>query len=67
MTSIYWWEGEVQRESEYLLLIKTLPEKWDDVRDFISQNHSYDVPEITAIDSEKVSESYHAWLRDVLD
>jgi periplasmic divalent cation tolerance protein len=66
MTSIYLWEGEVQRESEYLLLIKTLPDKWEELRDLISQNHSYDVPEIIALDSERVSESYRAWLVDVL-
>ena len=62
MTSIYVWEGKVQKENEHLLLIKTLPEKWEELRDFISANHSYDVPEIVAIDAEKVSEKYLQWL-----
>jgi periplasmic divalent cation tolerance protein len=66
MTSIYWWEGEVQRESEYLLLIKTLPEKWDELREFISSNHSYDVPEIISFASEHVSELYDRWLAQEL-
>jgi len=66
MTSIYWWEGEVQRESEYLLLIKTLPEKWDELRDFVAANHTYDVPEIVAIDVPNVSEPYRLWLESVL-
>lgn len=66
MTSIYVWEGETQRESEYLLLIKTVAGKWDELSAFITANHGYDVPEIVAIDTEKVSEPYRAWLGEVL-
>src|ERR1041384_3471762 len=62
MTSVYRWEGKVQREPEHLLLIKTLPEKWDEVREFIAANHSYDVPEIVAITAEDVSRAYLGWL-----
>ena len=67
MTSIYIWEGKVQKEGEHLLLIKTLPQKWDQVRSLISANHPYDVPEIVAIDAEKVSEPYLAWMNSVFD
>ena len=66
MMSIYWWEGEVQKDAEFLLMIKTVPEKWDVLRDFITENHSYDVPEIVAIRSEQLSEPYRQWLSDVL-
>ena len=67
MTSVYVWEGKFQKEGEHLLFIKTLPEKWDELRDFITANHSYDVPEIVAIDAEKVSESYLSWMKDVIN
>lgn len=66
MTSVYIWEGKLQKEGEHLLLIKTLPEKWDKLRDFITANHSYDVPEIVAINAEKVSEPYQSWLDETL-
>jgi periplasmic divalent cation tolerance protein len=62
MTSVYVWEGQVQTESEHLLLIKTLEEKWDELCKFISANHTYSVPEIVAIDSAAVSEPYRNWL-----
>ncbi len=65
MTSVYVWEGKVQKEFEHLLLIKTLPEKWDDLVAFITANHSYDVPEIIAIDAEKISGPYLDWLKTV--
>lgn len=65
MTSVYVWEGELEKETEHLLLIKTLPEKWDELQAFISENHSYDVPEIVAIDAAKVAEPYRRWLESV--
>ena len=67
MTSVYFWEGKIQSEREHLLLIKTLQEKFDDLSEFIRGNHSYEVPEIVAINAQTVSESYLSWLRDVLN
>ena len=66
MTSVYIWEGKIQKEGEHLMLIKTLPEKWEQLRDFITANHSYVVPEIVAVEAAKVSESYSAWLGQLL-
>ena len=66
MTSVYIWEGKLQKENEHLLLIKTLPEKWEVLRDFITKNHSYDVPEIIEIDAANVSQSYLDWAKRVL-
>mgnify|MGYP001499300991 CR=1 FL=1 len=66
MTSVYVWEGKLQKDAEHLLLIKTLPDKYDEVETFIIANHSYDVPEIVAIDAERVSGPYLAWLNGVL-
>jgi periplasmic divalent cation tolerance protein len=65
MTSVYFWEGKVQNETEHLLLIKTVEEKFDELSDFIQKNHSYDVPEIVAIEAERVSEEYLLWVRGV--
>lgn len=66
MKSFYFWEGAVQKEPEHLLLIKTLPEKYEALESFILENHSYSVPEIVALDAERVSESYLGWLTDYL-
>jgi periplasmic divalent cation tolerance protein len=66
MKSFYFWENEIQADSEHLLLIKTLPEKFDELKDFIQANHSYSVPEIVALPAEKVSESYLGWIKNYL-
>jgi len=67
MTSIYFWEGKLQTESEHLLLIKTLEERFDDLSEFIRKNHSYEVPEIVAMDVMKVSDDYLEWMRGVIN
>jgi periplasmic divalent cation tolerance protein len=66
ITSIYFWEGDVQEESEYLLLIKTSVEVWENLHDLIVKEHSYSVPEIVGIESTKTSASYADWLNAYL-
>ena len=66
MTSIYVWEGKLQKDAENLLLIKTLPEKYDELERFIINNHRYDVPEIIAVDASKISASYLQWIQQVI-
>lgn len=66
MTSVYFWEGKVQKEPEHLLLIKTLSEKYEDLEAFIKTNHSYSVPEIVAIEPDKISDEYLGWMKDYL-
>ena len=67
MTSFYFWEGAVRKEGEHLLLIKTFEEEFNRLQQFIRENHSYDVPEIVAIEAEKVSEDYLAWMKGYLE
>lgn len=64
MKSFYFWEGKVQSDSEHLLFIKTLAEKFDALEKFIKENHSYDVPEIVALQASKVSQEYSNWVKD---
>lgn len=66
MKSFYVWQDEVQEDAEHLLLIKTLPEKYDELEKFIQTHHSYEVPEIVALSAEKVSESYLNWSKNYL-
>ncbi|HUF04848.1 MAG TPA: divalent-cation tolerance protein CutA [Aridibacter sp.] len=62
MTSFYFWEGEVQKEPEHLLLIKTSESSYGPLEAFILENHSYDEPEIVAVQASNVSEGYRKWL-----
>lgn len=66
MTSVYVWKGAVQKDSEYLMLIKTAEERYDELEAFIKANHSYDVPEIVALGADKISKDYFDWMSEVL-
>jgi periplasmic divalent cation tolerance protein len=67
MTSFYFWEGEVQKEGEHLLLIKTVEARYDALMQFIRQNHSYEVPEIVALKSAEASQPYVEWLESYIN
>ena len=62
--SIYRWNGEVQRETELLLLAKTTAAQFDDLEKAVREIHSYETPEIVAVPMVQVSEPYRVWLVD---
>jgi periplasmic divalent cation tolerance protein len=65
--SIYQWQGRIQQESEFQLIIKTNLAKFSELSSRIQEIHSYEVPEIIALPIVSGSESYLAWLSDVLN
>jgi len=60
--SVYRWQGKVESAREWLLLIKTTADKFDDVRDAIRALHSYDLPECIAVAIEDGSTEYLEWI-----
>lgn len=66
MKSVYYWENAIQVDSEFLLLIKTLHEKFDELQAFVKTNHSYDTPEIIALKTSAVAENYLDWMKNYL-
>lgn len=61
--SVYWWEGRVARDAEWLLLCKTTAERYGEVEAAILELHSYTTPEVVAIPIERGSAAYLDWLR----
>jgi periplasmic divalent cation tolerance protein len=62
--SIFFWEGKVNEEGEFLLCIKTSAGKFESVRSRICSLHSYKVPEVIAIPITGGDPRYLQWLRD---
>lgn len=61
--SVYWWEGQVQEDREFLLLIKTREELLDALEERLGVLHPYQVPEIIALPIEWGSKAYLDWVR----
>ena len=62
MESHYWWEGEIQRDPEHLLVIKTRRELFVRLEETLRALHPYDVPEVIALPIEQGSPSYLDWI-----
>jgi periplasmic divalent cation tolerance protein len=65
--SIYRWEGNVEVAEEYLLLIKTVKLREEQVRAAIRELHSYELPECIAIPIESGSMEYLKWLSESVE
>lgn len=64
MQSVYRWKGEVARESEVMLLVKTNLDRFDDLDRAVREIHSYETPEIIALPVTAVSAPYLDWLQE---
>ncbi len=62
MTSLYRWEGAVQREAERQLVIKTTRERLPALEARLKAIHSYELPELLVLPVEDVSRAYAAWV-----
>jgi periplasmic divalent cation tolerance protein len=62
VTSVYRWEGKLQSDREWLLVIKSRRSVLDALVQRVQAIHSYDVPEIIALPLTGGSESYLRWL-----
>lgn len=63
-SSVYRWEGEVQEDEEFLMVIKTRRTYIDDIRDLLEKEHPYDLPELVSMEVEDGSAGYLNWIRD---
>jgi periplasmic divalent cation tolerance protein len=64
MESIYRWEGQIERETERQVIIKTARERvvslWERVRDL----HPYDVPEFVVLPVVDGNDAYLRWIAE---
>lgn len=60
--SFYMWKDEFCNDNEVLLNIKTKKENFEKIQSKIKELHSYDVPEIIAVDINNVSKDYKKFI-----
>lgn len=64
VTSVFRWQGEIERAVEVLVLMKTTRAGVGALRARIEELHPYDVPEVLALDVTEGSAPYLAWVRE---
>jgi len=60
--SMYRWKGRVESANEVLLLIKTSRKRFSAVSTLVKKLHSYEVPEIIALNIAAGSRDYLDWI-----
>ncbi len=60
--SVYKWKGQIARDREWLLIIKTRQELFDQLKAKIRELHSYQLPEAIAIELAAGDSSYLSWI-----
>ena len=63
--SIYRWEGKIWDEKEWLLIIKTQKNRFEELEKAVKSIHSYSVPEIIGIPIIEGASSYLEWLKEM--
>ncbi len=62
VTSLYRWEGRVERSEERLLVIKTRTDRFEELRATLVDLHPYEVPEVVAFEITAAHGPYLSWL-----
>lgn len=64
VSSLFWWQGRVDRAREILLMIKTTARRFEALRRAVQQLHPYDVPEIISLPIGQGHPAYLAWIAE---
>ena len=62
ITSIYSWEGKINKDKELMLIIKTRSSLVVQLTQFVKSNHPYETPEVIALPVTGGSEAYINWI-----
>lgn len=62
ITSVYWWQGQMETAREYVCIAKTRQDLYAAVETTIREVHPYDEPEILATPIIAGSRSYLEWI-----
>ena len=64
VSSLFWWQGKIDRAREALLILKTRESVFKKLETRIKSLHSYKVPEIIAVHVASGSKEYLAWVKN---
>jgi periplasmic divalent cation tolerance protein len=60
--SVYQWQGNVERQEEVLLTVKTIKSRFEELEREVRSRHSYETPEILSVPVIACSAPYLEWL-----
>lgn len=67
LRSVYRWKGKISRDSEFLLIVKTLESEYPQVAATIHELHSYELPEVVCFKAGEGDPRFVEWIASCLD
>lgn len=67
VSSLYWWKGEIQKDTEALLLLKTKKSCIAKLKKRLTSIHPYDVPELLYLSVFDGLPSYLEWIDTIIE
>ncbi|MEO8258594.1 MAG: divalent-cation tolerance protein CutA [Acidobacteriota bacterium] len=64
MLSIYRWQGQIERDSERQIVIKTTSDRLAALEARWKELHAYELPEFVVVAVDQGSAAYLAWVRE---
>ena len=64
LRSIYWWQGEICDETEFLLIAKTRASLFEKLKQRVIELHPYEIPEIICVNISDGLDEYLSWIND---
>jgi periplasmic divalent cation tolerance protein len=64
LTSVYAWQGNIEKSQEYLLVAKTRLTAYPAIESAILERHPYELPEIISIPIKNGLANYLSWIDD---
>jgi periplasmic divalent cation tolerance protein len=64
MVSMYRWNGQVERDSERQMVIKTTRDRLPALETRLKELHTYELPEFIVLTLAEGSEEYMGWVRE---
>ena len=64
IASTYWWDESIERSEEWLIMLKLPADRYDELAEFLGEQHSYDEPEIIATPIVAGAAGYLSWLEE---
>ena len=62
INSMYSWNENIENTNEYLVIYKTTDKKIKQLRQFLEENHSYEIPEIIDFELNHTNSKYLDWI-----
>lgn len=64
--SIYRWKGKIEKTTESKIILKSISKYFEEIQECIRSQGSYEIPEITQVNIDKVNPLYLSWVLESL-